>query len=79
MRTTTAEVLLDPRGITVVRVDKDAKQNLGDAEENLAAAIAVGAGLKRPLMTDIRFCQPLTPEARRYYSGQILVDSFSAM
>lgn len=79
MRTATAEILLDPRGVTVVRIDKDAKQNLTDAEQNLAAAIAVGAGVKRPLMTDIRYCQPLTPEARRYYSGQILVDSFSAM
>ncbi len=79
MRTATAEIFLDERGITVVRIDRDARQTLADAEANMAAAIAVGEGVRRPLMTDIRDALPLTPEARRYYSGKILVDKFSAL
>ena len=79
MKTRTADIYLSPDGLVLVRVDRDAKQDLTEAKENLAASISVREGLKRPLLTDIRFCLPLTPEARRYYSGQVLVDSFLAM
>lgn len=79
MKTATAEVTLDHRGVTIVRVNQNARQTLEDAKENLAAAITMGAGAKRPLLTDIRLCEPLTPEARRYYSGKILSDKFTAI
>ncbi|MES2963453.1 MAG: hypothetical protein V4760_06150 [Bdellovibrionota bacterium] len=79
MKTATAEIFLHQRGITVVRIDRGAKQTLVDAESNLATAILAGEGVRRPLLTDIRYCEPMTPEARRYYSGKILVDSFTAL
>lgn len=79
MKTSTADICLSPQGIILLRVEKDAKQGLPEAKENLAAAIEACGGRKRPLMTDIRECHPLTPEARRYYSGQVLIDWFSAV
>lgn len=79
MTTSTADITLDSDGRVVVRINEGARQTLAHAEENLAAAIKVGGGEKRPLLTDIRVCEPLTPEARRYYSGKALVDSFTAI
>src|SRR4051812_45322913 len=79
MITKTGDISLSEDGITCVRIFADVKQGLPEAKENLAAAIEVGLRQRRPLLTDIRYCQPLTPEARRYYSGQVLVDCFSAL
>lgn len=79
MKTSTGEIYLDDRGVVIVRIDRDARQSLADAEENLAAAIKAAGGKKRPILTDIRLCTPMTPEARRYYSGKVLVDSFTAL
>lgn len=79
MTTNTAEILLSSQGIITVRIKSGARQSLDDAKANLSEAIAAGSGVKRPLMTDIRFCEPLAPEARRYYSGSALVESFLAM
>lgn len=79
MRTATAEIHLNAEGVIVVKIDRDARQDLSHARENLAAAIATGTGKKRPLLTDIRHCYPLTTEARRYYSGKILLDSFTSL
>ncbi len=79
VKTATAEIFLSEEKVITVRIFPNAKQGLPEATENLAAAISAGEGRKRPLLTDIRHCQPLTPEARRYYSGQILVDSFTSL
>jgi hypothetical protein len=61
-----------------VNIFPEAKQLLDNAKDNLQAAIDVCGGKMRPLLVDIRGCQPLDPEARRYYSGQVLVDHFCA-
>ena len=77
--TPTARIELTTDGVILVTINKGAKQSLEDAKVNMAGAIQTGAGRKRPLLTDIRLCQPLTPDARRYYSGKALVDSFTAL
>lgn len=70
--------LLDP-GIVIVRVKKDVLQNLGDAEENLSAAIRETAEQRRPLLIDLRHAMPLDDDIRRQYSGPRVVDNFSAL
>ena len=46
---------------------------------NLSAALEVGAGQRRPLLVDISEALPLDAEVRHYYSGQVLVDGFTAL
>lgn len=79
LSTSTATIFLAEPGYVRVNIHEQAKQTLDDAKKNLAAAIEACTSRKRPLMTDIRYAQPLEPEARRYYSGQVLVDHFSAL
>jgi hypothetical protein len=78
-RTRTAEIVLRPDGIVLTRIADGAAQTLDDARENLAASVAVTSGRRRPLLVDISRCQPLEPEVRHYYSGKLLVESFSAI
>lgn len=77
--TKTARIYLAPPGIVRVCINADARQNLDNARENMAAAIEACGSEKRPLLTDIRKAFPLEPEARRYYSGEVLVDNFLAI
>jgi hypothetical protein len=77
--TPTAVIELLDAGIVRTRVRAGARQSLDDARQNLAAAIAETGGTKRPLLIDISACQPLEPEVRHYYSGRLLVESFSAL
>ena len=77
--TKTARIGLTGEGLLVVRVNVGARQSLDDAKENLAVAVAQTAGQRRPLLIDIRAAKPLDADARHHYSGQTLVDSFSAL
>ena len=77
--TTTAVIQLNKDGVVVVKIRNGAYQSLDDAKTNLAMAIAVTAGRRRPLLVDIRTAQPLDAEARHHYSGQTLVDGFLAL
>ena len=77
--TPTALVDLGPDGILTVRIRDGAHQSLADAEQNLGAALAERGGERRPLLIDIREAKPLDAEVRHYYSGQVLVDGFSAL
>ena len=74
----TATVSLDD-GIVLVRVRAGAEQTVADAQANLAASLQVRDGRRRPILVDIRQAVPLDGEVRRYYSGQVLVDGFTAM
>ena len=77
--TPTALVDLSPDGVLTVRIRDGAHQSLADAEQNLGAALAERGDRRRPLLIDIREAQPLDAEVRHYYSGQVLVDGFSAL
>jgi len=77
--TKTARISLNGDGLLVVRVNDGAYQSLDDAKENLAVAVSQTAGSRRPLLIDIRTSKPLDADARHHYSGQTLVDSFSAL
>jgi len=77
--TRTARIYLDGEGLLIVRVNDHARQWLEDAKENLAAAVAETGGTRRPILIDIRTAQPLDADARHHYSGQALVDRFSAL
>jgi hypothetical protein len=77
--TPTALVDLRPDGIVTVRIRDGAHQSLADAEQNLGAALAERAGRRCPILVDIRAAQPLDAEVRHYYSGQVLIDGFSAL
>lgn len=80
MRTTgTASIDLDPRGVVVTTINEGAAQSLREARENMTATIDVCAGVPRPLLVDVSRCQPLEPEVRHFYSGEILVESFTAL
>jgi hypothetical protein len=80
MQTTrTAVVQLDADGSVVVRIKAGVTQAIEDAQANLAAAISEAAGTRRPILIDISRAVPLDAEVRRYYSGTVLVDSFTAM
>jgi hypothetical protein len=77
--TKTGRVALGDDGIITVSIQHAAKQTLDNAKENLAAALATRDGRRRPLLIDIRGGQPLDAEVRHYYSGQVLVDGFTAL
>jgi hypothetical protein len=77
--TATAHVVLRDNGVVTVRINEGAHQSLEDARENLAAALAERGGRRRPLLIDIRGAQPLDAPVRHYYSGQVLIDGFSAI
>ncbi|HEY9228278.1 MAG TPA: hypothetical protein VIP11_16600 [Gemmatimonadaceae bacterium] len=77
--TETALVDLGSDGILTVRIRNGARQTLKDAEQNLGAALDERAGRRRPLLIDIRDAQPLDADVRHYYSGQVLVDGFTAL
>ena len=80
MRSTdTAHVDLGGDGILSVRILTDAAQSIANARDNLSAALEVGAGQRRPLLVDISEAQPLEAEVRHFYSGQVLVDGFTAL
>ena len=79
IETRTAQIGLTDEGLVIVRVKTGVQQLLEDAKQNLAAAIAETAGRRRPLLTDLRTALPLDSDARHHYSGQTLVDHFSAM
>jgi hypothetical protein len=75
-KTKTALAELSSVGYVRVTIDKDTTQVLSDAVENLGAAIEACGTKKRPLLVDLRLALPIDPEARRYYSGRILVEHF---
>jgi hypothetical protein len=77
--TRTARIGLSEGGLVIVRIRTGAFQTLADAQENLAAALAETQSRRRPLLIDIRGAQPLDADARHHYSGQALVDGFSAL
>jgi len=77
--TRTARIGLNDKGLLIVRINDGAHQSLGDAMENLAVAVGEAAGQRRPLLIDIRTAQPLDADARHHYSGQTLVERFSAL
>ena len=77
--TETALVELGPDGVLSVHIRTNAAQSITNAKENLSAALEVGAGQRRPLLVDISEALPLDAEVRHYYSGQVLVDGFTAL
>jgi len=77
--TKTGRVALGADGVITVSIQPSAKQTLDNAKENLAAALATRDGKRRPLLIDVRGGQPLDADVRHYYSGQVLVDGFTAL
>jgi hypothetical protein len=77
--TRTAWIGLNDEGLLIVRINDGAYQSLDDAKENLALAVSETRGRRRPLLIDIRTAQPLDADARHHYSGQTLVERFSAL
>jgi hypothetical protein len=77
--TDTAQVALTDDGVLTVRIRRDAHQSVADARANLGAALDERAGRRRPLLIDVREARPLDAEVRHYYSGQVLVDGFTAL
>src|SRR5436190_8484930 len=77
--TATARIALGNDGILVVRVHKGARHQPGDARENLDAAVAETRGRRRPILVDITGTPPLDAETRHLYSGQTLVNGFTAI
>ena len=77
--TKTGRVALGADGVITVSIQPLVKQTLDNARENLAAALATRDGQRRPLLIDVRGGQPLDAEVRHYYSGQVLVDGFTAL
>ena len=77
--TDTALVALADDGVLTVRIRRGAHQSISDAALNLNAALVERGGQRRPLLVDISEAQPLQAEVRHYYSGQVLVDGFTAL
>jgi hypothetical protein len=77
--TETALVELGADGVLSVRIRTNAAQSVANAKENLSTALELGAGQRRPLLVDISEALPLDAEVRHYYSGQVLVDGFTAL
>ena len=78
-QTETATIALGEDGIITVRINDGAHQSIINAEQNLGAALSACDGRRRPLLVDISRAQPLAADVRHYYSGQVLVDGFTAL
>ena len=52
---------------------------MAEAKENLGLALSAREGVRRPLLVDMRKAAPLEAEVRHYYSGQVLVEGFTAI
>ena len=76
--TATALIALE-NGIVFVRVRDGALMRPSDARENLTVALSQTDGTRRPILVDITKCPPLEAETRHVYSGQLLVDGFTAL
>jgi len=74
-----ATVRLREDGVVEVRVYPGVRQTAADASANFAAAIAVRAARRRPILVDISGAEPLDPEVRRCYTGDLLSASFTAL
>jgi hypothetical protein len=72
-QTPTAVVTLQDDRIITVRIRGGVAQTVSDAEKNLAAALELRDGQRRPILVDIRDAVPLDAEVRRCYSGEVLV------
>jgi hypothetical protein len=77
--TKTAMIQLSDDGLVIVRIRDGAHQSIEDAKANLAAALTATAGRRRPLLVDIRTAQPLEADVRHHYTGETLIDFFSAL
>jgi hypothetical protein len=74
-----AKVFLRDDGIVVARIHPGVHQTVDHARANLRAAIDVRGARLRPILVDIRGCEPLTPEVRREYTGEVVGAAFSAI
>ena len=79
MRETATAHIAGDDGVLVVRIRKAHARSSRDAHENLDAALAETQGRRRPLLVDITQALPLDAETRHLYSGQTLVDGFTAL
>jgi hypothetical protein len=77
--TATARINLEDDGVLIVRIRDGANQKPADARENLTAAMSEAGGKRRPLLVDITGSPPLDAETRHLYSGQTMVDGFTAL
>jgi hypothetical protein len=78
-RTATASIELASNGSVVVRIGPGVKQSLDDAQENIAASVALAGGKPRPLLVDISRAEPLEAPVRHFYSGEWLGQHFTAL
>jgi len=76
--TATAQITLDD-GLLLVRIRDGAHQRPSDARENLSVALSATQGVRRPMLIDITKCQPLDADTRHVYSGQPLIEGFTAL
>ncbi len=76
--TATARITLES-GVMLVRIRDGAQQRPLDARENLSIALSETKGVRRPMLVDITRCPPLDAETRHVYSGQPLVEGFTAL
>ena len=75
----TARVELRPDGVVVARVHPAVPQTVENARANLAEAVRVSTEVRRPILVDITGCEPLSPEVRREYTGELLIRSFTSI
>lgn len=77
--TTTSRYELRADGVIVQRVVGTRTQTLADARENTAAFAALAAGVKHPLVVDMRTNFALEPGVREHYASPEAVASCSAI
>ena len=66
-------------GVIRVRILPKVKQTLDDARENIARARAVGGGVRRPVWLNLSEAEPLDPEVRHFYKGDLIGEAFCAL
>ena len=79
IQTRTARIGVNQRGIIVVQIQPDLEQSVEDAIANLDACVEAVGGEKRPVCVDIRKARPLSPDARKQYSGKNVGSRFKAV
>jgi hypothetical protein len=77
--TPVARMALRDDGVILVEITPGCEQTPEAAQDNLTAAIQLAAGVRRPLLLDLRGAVPLDPATRQVYTDKKIAISFLAL
>lgn len=69
IKTRIAKLWLAEDGVLHYRYDAGTEATLDDAKEEVAAAVQLSKGIRRPTLVDLRYMKSASRDARKYYAS----------